>query len=198
MSQSPVSAPPCATSPLSSSAPAQLHWAWELSASRLLSPLGNNQIVWAALIGLILFYLALGAWLGGVLADRYPQRRALDMTVTLGAVGIALVPLLSTPVLRMAASGLARFDSGLLAGGLLAVLLLFAIPATLLGTATPWAIRLSVQEIGQTGHVAGRMSAIATAGSLVGTFVPCSGSFPRSARAGPFSSWHCWCSACRA
>ena len=145
----------------------------ELSASRLLEPaFGNNQIVWAALIGLILFYLALGAWLGGVLADRYPQRRALDLTVTLGAVGIALVPLLSTPVLRMAASGLARFDSGLLAGALLAVLLLFAIPATLLGTATPWAIRLSVQEIGQTGHVAGRMSAIATAGSLVGTFVP--------------------------
>ncbi|MEZ4581508.1 MAG: fused MFS/spermidine synthase [Caldilineaceae bacterium] len=29
-----------------------------------------------------------------------------------------------------------------------------------------------MQEIGQTGHVAGRMSAIATAGSLVGTFVP--------------------------
>ena len=145
----------------------------ELSASRLLEPaFGNNQIVWAALIGLILFYLALGAWLGGVLADRYPQRRALDMAVTLGAVGIALVPLLSTPVLRMAAGGLARFDSGLLAGALLAVLLLFAIPATLLGTATPWAIRLSVQEIGQTGHVAGRMSAIATAGSLVGTFVP--------------------------
>ena len=107
-----------------------------------------------------------------MLADRYPQRRALDLTVTLGAVGIALVPLLSTPVLRMAANGLARFDSGLLAGALLAVLLLFAIPATLLGTATPWAIRLSVQEIGQTGHVAGRMSAIATAGSLVGTFVP--------------------------
>ncbi|MCB0055706.1 MAG: fused MFS/spermidine synthase, partial [Caldilineaceae bacterium] len=145
----------------------------ELSASRLLEPaFGNNQIVWAALIGLILFYLALGAWLGGVLADRYPQRRALDLTVTLGAVGIALVPLLSTPVLRMAAGGLARFDSGLLAGALLAVLLLFAVPATLLGTATPWAIRLSVQEIGQTGHVAGRMSAIATAGSLVGTFVP--------------------------
>ena len=67
----------------------------ELSASRLLEPaFGNNQIVWAALIGLILFYLALGAWLGGVLADRYPQRRALDLTVTAGAVGIALVPLM--------------------------------------------------------------------------------------------------------
>ena len=145
----------------------------ELSAARLLEPaFGNNQIVWAALIGLILFYLALGAWLGGVLADRYPERRALDLSVTLGAIGIALAPLLSTPVLHLAAAGLARFESGLLAGALLAVLLLFAIPATLLGTATPWAIRLSIQEVAETGHVAGRLSATATAGSIVGTFLP--------------------------
>ena len=52
----------------------------ELSAARLLEPaFGNNQIVWATLIGLILLYLAIGAWLGGVLADRYPRRRELDL-----------------------------------------------------------------------------------------------------------------------
>ncbi|MEZ4581509.1 MAG: hypothetical protein R3A10_07710 [Caldilineaceae bacterium] len=71
--------------------------------------------------------------------------------MTLGAVGIALVPLLSTPVLRMAAGGLARFDSGLLAGGLLAVLLLFAIPATLLGTATPGPSAFRCKRSGRPG-----------------------------------------------
>ncbi len=145
----------------------------ELSASRLLEPVfGNNQIVWAALIGLILLYLALGAWLGGRLADRYPRRRELDITLTLAALGVALTPSAARPVLEMAAAGMAGFAIDLLAGALLAVLILFSIPGILLGTATPWAIRLSVARVEEAGRTAGRLSAIATAGSLVGTFLP--------------------------
>ncbi|MEM7534511.1 MAG: fused MFS/spermidine synthase [Chloroflexota bacterium] len=145
----------------------------ELSASRLLEPaFGNNQIVWAALIGLILLYLALGAWLGGYLADRFPQRSGLDTVVTLGAVGVAIIPTFSTPVLRMAAYGLGNFALELLIGSLLAILLLFSIPGVLLGTASPWALRLAVRDLNQTGKIAGRLSAVATVGSLTGTFIP--------------------------
>ncbi len=145
----------------------------EFSASRLLEPaFGNSQLVWAALIGLILLSLSVGAWLGGRLADRYPRRRELDLVLTAAALAVALVPLLSTPVLRLAASGMADLAPGLLAGALLAVTLLFAVPAILLGTATPWAVRLAVTDVQSTGHIAGRFSAIATAGSLVGAFLP--------------------------
>lgn len=145
----------------------------ELSAARLLEPaFGNSQIVWAALIGLILLYLALGAWLGGKLADRFPQRRELDLVVTLAAIGVALAPTLSPPILQLAAVGLDDFAPGLLVGALLAVFLLFSVPGILLGTVSPWAVRLLVRDLKQTGQLAGRISAIATAGSLVGTFVP--------------------------
>lgn len=145
----------------------------ELSAARLLEPaFGNNQIVWAALIGLILLYLALGSWLGGWLADRLPRRRALDMTATLAATGVALVPSLSTPVLRLAAVGLDNFAGGLLAASLLAVLILFSLPGILLGAISPWVVRLAVQDLQKTGQTAGRVYAIATAGSLLGTFLP--------------------------
>jgi len=145
----------------------------ELSASRLLEPVfGNSQIIWAALIGLILFYLAVGAWLGGKLADRWPQLARLEETVMLAAIGVALIPLASRTILQWAASGIDSFDAGLLVGALLAILLLFSLPIILLGTVSPWAVRLAVTEVAETGQVAGRLYAIATAGSLVGTFLP--------------------------
>jgi predicted membrane-bound spermidine synthase len=145
----------------------------ELSAARLLEPaFGNNQIVWAALIGLILLYLALGAWLGGRLADRYPRRRELDTVLTLAAVGVALAPALSRPVLRLAVTGMADLAAGLLGAALLSILLIFSIPGILLGTASPWAVRLTLRSVDEAGHTAGRLYAIATVGSIFGTFLP--------------------------
>lgn len=145
----------------------------ELSASRLLEPaFGNNQVVWAALIGLILLYLAIGAWLGGKLADRFPHRRGLEVTATLGALGIALIPAISPTILRWAATGLETFQTAPLVGSLLSVLLLFSLPITLLGTVSPWAVRLALADVTLAGRTAGRLYAVATVGSLVGTFLP--------------------------
>lgn len=145
----------------------------ELSAARLLEPVfGNNQIVWTALIGLILFCLAVGAWWGGRLADRFPRRRELDLVLTLAALGVALAPAASRPVLEMAARGMAEFALGVLVSALIAVFLLFAVPGILLGMTTPWALRLALRQPDHTGRIAGRLTAISTAGSLVGTFLP--------------------------
>ncbi len=149
----------------------------ELSASRLLEPaFGSSQIVWAALIGMILLYLAVGAWLGGRLADRYPRRPVLDGVLTLAAVGVALIPLFSRPVLRMAATGLESFAPGMLGGALLAILLLFSVPVILLGTAGTWAVRLLLDASPpgdiRTGARIGRLYAVNTMGSLAGAFVP--------------------------
>ncbi|MBX3013859.1 MAG: fused MFS/spermidine synthase [Caldilineaceae bacterium] len=145
----------------------------ELSASRLLEPaFGNNQVVWAALIGLILLYLAGGAWLGGKLADRFPHRRGLEITATLGALGVGLIPTISPFILQWAALGLEQFQTTALVGALLSVLLLFSIPITLLGAVSPWVVRLALSDVVHAGQVAGRFYAIATAGSLIGTFLP--------------------------
>ena len=147
----------------------------ELSASRLLEPaFGNSQIVWAALIGLILLYLAIGAWIGGRLADRFPRQRELDYTMSIAAAGIALAATVSRPVLTLAANSMASLAVGYLASALLAVFLLFSIPGILLGAASPWALRLALAQTTtrHTGQIAGRLTAISTTGSLVGTFLP--------------------------
>lgn len=145
----------------------------EVSAARLLEPaFGNNQLVWAALIGLILLYLAIGAWVGGKLADRFPHRRGLELTATVGALGVGLIPTVSPLILRWAAQGLESFQAGPLVGSLLSVLLLFSLPITLLGAVSPWAVKLALRDVCEAGQIAGRLSAFATIGSLVGTFLP--------------------------
>ena len=56
-------------------------------------------------------------------------------------------------------------------GSLVGVLVLVAIPVLLLGAVSPWAIRLAVSSVEEAGTVAGRLYALSTAGSLVGTLV---------------------------
>src|SRR5262249_52612686 len=57
-------------------------------------------------------------------------------------------------------------------GSFIAVLVLFSIPVTLLGCVSPFAIRLAVRDIHEAGKTAGRIYAISTLGSLIGTFAP--------------------------
>ncbi len=145
----------------------------ELSASRLLDPwFGNSLIVWASLIGLIMLYLSVGYWLGGRLADRSPQLLTLLRLAGLGALGVGLVPFAAAPVLRLASLGLGDLDAGLLAGSMAGILVLFALPVTLLGCVSPFAIRLGLCEIRGSGEFAGRIYALSTTGSILGSFLP--------------------------
>jgi spermidine synthase len=50
--------------------------------------------------------------------------------------------------------------------------LLFAVPVTLLGLVSPFAIRLVAQDIGSSGRVSGSLYAISTGGSILGAFLP--------------------------
>lgn len=145
----------------------------ELSASRLLDPwFGNSLLVWAALIGLILLYLAVGYWLGGRIADRWPQAPVLLRLAGLGAVGTGLIPTAARPVLQAASQGLADFDVGLLAGSMTAILILFSLPVTLLACVSPFAIRLTMGDVEGSGRTAGRIYALSTVGSILGSFLP--------------------------
>jgi spermidine synthase len=145
----------------------------ELTASRLLGNVfGTSNLVWANVIGLILLYLTAGYFIGGWLADRYPSPVALYRIVAWGAFLSGLIPLLARPVLSAAAIAVFGFEAGVAFGSFIAVLVLFAIPVTLLGCVSPFAIRLGIQDVANTGKTAGRMYAVSTLGSILGTFVP--------------------------
>lgn len=145
----------------------------ELTAARLLDPwFGNSLLVWASLIGLILLYLTVGSWLGGRIADRWPHPIVLLRLAAVGAFAVGLIPTISRPVLRVASVGLDNFDVGMLGGSMAAILVLFAVPITLLGCVSPFTVRLAIRDVQGSGGVAGRVSALSTAGSIAGSFLP--------------------------
>lgn len=145
----------------------------ELAASRLLAPeFGSSLFVWANLIGLILLYLSIGYYIGGRLADRQPRPALFYSLALLAALLVALIPPLSGPVLTWALYNFAASPLSTFYGSLAAILALLALPMVLLGCISPFAIRLHVGQVGRAGRTAGQLYAIATAGSIVGTFLP--------------------------
>src|SRR5215218_4475033 len=142
----------------------------EIAAARLLAPyFGASTIVWASTIGVVLVALSAGYWFGGRFADRHPHLRGLCLLVLAASLLIPVVPFAARPFLSFSVDAFDSVSIGGFAGSLFGVLVLVADPVTLLGAAAPWAVRLAVGELASSGEVVGRLYAISTAGSLLGT-----------------------------
>jgi len=145
----------------------------ELTASRLLGNyFGSSNLVWATIIGLVLIYLSVGYTIGGKWADRSPKFETFFTILLWSSLLIGMIPLASRPVLRAASHAFDELRVAELIGSFVSVLLLFSIPVTLLGTASPFAIRLAIDEKESSGKIAGRIYTLSTLGSFIGTFLP--------------------------
>lgn len=144
----------------------------EMAASRLLGNVfGTSNLVWASIIGLILIYLTVGYWLGGRWADARPEPAVFFQILVWTSASIAIIPLVSQPVLRFAADAFDNLQLGMMLGAFISIMILMLIPMVLLGTASPFAIRLSIQDANSSGKISGKIYAISTVGSFIGTFV---------------------------
>src|SRR5256884_6056229 len=147
--------------------------ALEMCASRLLGAyFGTSLYIWASLIGLILVYLTVGYFIGGRLADRYPSEEALCTITAMAALSTSILPFVSQSILTWSITGLAQVSVSIFLSSLLGTILLFAVPVTLLGLVSPFAIRLVTKDIVQSGRVSGSLYAISTCGSILGAFLP--------------------------
>jgi spermidine synthase len=145
----------------------------ELSASRLLGNVfGTSNLVWANIIGLILVYLTAGYFVGGRWADRSPYMATYYRILMWAGFTSGLVPIVARPVLRQAAHAVEQLNAAVMAGSFISVLVLFVVPVTLLGCISPFAIRLAIEDTDHAGRVSGRIYALSTLGSILGTFLP--------------------------
>jgi spermidine synthase len=139
----------------------------EIAASRVLAPaFGSSLYVWGSLIGVVLAGLAVGYWLGGVLADRFPSPLLLVVALALGAGLVLAVPALDGWTIERVVS----WDPGPRLNPLLTAIALFGPASIVLASASPIAVRLAARSLERLGRTAGRLFAVSTAGSIVGTF----------------------------
>lgn len=143
----------------------------EIAATRLIAPyFGASTVIWANTIATVLLALSVGYAVGGRLADRRADLRGLCTIVLVAAAMLALVPFAADPFLRLSAHALGALSVGGFLASLAAVLALVALPVLMLGMVAPYANRLALRRVGETGTVTGGLYAISTAGSLLGTF----------------------------
>ena len=133
---------------------------------------GTSLLVWANLIGLILIYLTIGYFLGGRLADRYPSERVLCIITACAALATTLIPFVSQGILSWSVVGLQQVSVSIFASSLVGSILLFAVPVTLLGFVSPFAIRLYTKDARNSGRSSGSLYALSTFGSILGAFLP--------------------------
>ncbi len=145
----------------------------EFTTSRMLQTVyGTSNIVWANVIGLVLFFLTVGYFIGGRLADNRPHPHIFYILVTVTGFAAVFFLLLTSLLLRTAASAMAEINVNAIIGSLVSVIVALAIPVTLLGCISPFAIRLAMRNVDEAGRVSGRIYAISTWGSLLGTYLP--------------------------
>lgn len=145
----------------------------EFTTSRMLQTVyGTSNIVWANVIGLVLLFLTVGYFVGGRLADKRPYPQTFYALVAWAGFSGVFFLLLTSVLLKTAATAMAAVNVGAIASSLVGVILALAVPITLLGCISPFAIRLAVQDVSEAGRVSGRIYAISTWGSLLGTYLP--------------------------
>jgi hypothetical protein len=104
----------------------------EVLGTRIIGPVfGVSLFVWAALLAVTLASLATGYYAGGVLVDRAPAPRLIGFVVVAAGALLALVPVFSQAVLRLAE----RFDPR--GGPLFCATVLFAPTLLVLGWSDP-------------------------------------------------------------
>ncbi|NWF56110.1 MAG: fused MFS/spermidine synthase [Syntrophaceae bacterium] len=137
----------------------------ELVAGRILAPfVGVSLYTWTSIIGVVLAGISIGAYLGGILADRYPTPKTLGWLLLLS--GLAALSI--SPLTGIVAQW--QLETSLMLRILAVTTVIFFVPATLLGMISPVVVRLSLDRLERSGNVVGKIYAFSTLGSILGTF----------------------------
>ncbi len=135
----------------------------EILAGRLMAPyVGVSLETFTSIIGTMLAGIAVGATVGGRMADATSPRKLLGPTLVLGGV----LSWLSLPILSTIGPGVGADRVSIV----FLTCAAFLAPATVLSAVSPMVTKLQLGSLDQTGSVVGSLSAAGTTGAIFATF----------------------------
>jgi len=137
----------------------------ELVAGRIMAPyVGVSLYTWTSIIGVVLAGISIGAYMGGLLADRFPKPSTLGWLLFASGIGAFSI----SPLINIL--GATQFQTTLMMRILILTTVIFFIPSCILGMISPVVVKLTLQNLAKTGNVVGKIYAFSTLGSIIGTF----------------------------
>ena len=126
---------------------------------------GGSLSVWGSIITIFMVALSIGYLLGGKLSTRNPSPVTYGMFFIAAAIFSLPIILFADNIMRPIFMAIEdpRY------GSLLASILLYLVPTSILGMISPYSIRLLVQTQEHSGHMAGMLFFLSTMGSAAGT-----------------------------
>jgi len=138
----------------------------EILGAKMLAPyVGTSHFVWTAQIAVTLVALAAGYYAGGRLVDASPRLSRIYACVLFAALYLCVTILIVRPVAYWC------LEFRLALGSLLASAFLFFVPLALLAMVGPFFVRVLAASVNGVGGVVGRLTAVSTLGSFVGTML---------------------------
>ena len=141
---------------------------FELAAARVLAPsIGSSTYVWTSVIGVIIAALSLGYWAGGRMADA--RNRATDIAWLCLAIAATITLTLLNYQHLIDTTVQSIQDARL--QGVYASLMLFAPTSFLIGSLSPYLVKLKVTSLATSGQSFASLSALESIGGITGTFI---------------------------
>src|SRR4051794_39961288 len=137
----------------------------EIVAVRLVAPyVGLTLESYTAAIAVALLGIAAGARLGGIAADARPPATWVGGAAILGGLLVMTV----RPLVHLFGPRVSEAVGGALAS-LVLVGLSTLLPVAVLSMVSPGVVKMRLSNLGETGRVVGRLSALGTLGGLAGS-----------------------------
>ncbi len=141
---------------------------FELLGGRMLAPFfGSSVYVWGSIITVFMLALSLGYLFGGRLSVHNPNLTKFGSIFTLAAISLLPAIYFADPLFELVFQHIEdpRY------GSLVAASLVFLMPSIILGTISPYSVRLLTVSAHASGKTAGFLYFVSTLGSAIGTIM---------------------------